>query len=63
MAMGNGSAVSHIHVCPNHPFQCILGRHRFSLRHTDDFVIVDIHCSIFGCWVRTFSIGFRRCRE
>lgn len=63
MIMGSGSSVSHVYVCPKHPFRYVVGKHRFSLRFTNNYVIIDIHYSIFGGWLIVSSIGFARWKE
>jgi hypothetical protein len=61
--MDSGSSASHVYVCPKHPFRYVAGKHRFSLRYTADYVIIDIHYSIFGGWLLVSSLGFARCKE
>jgi hypothetical protein len=61
--MDSGSSASHIYVCLKHPFRHVVGKHRFSLRYTEDFVIVDIHYSVFSGWLLVSSLGFVRCKE
>ena len=64
MKRDSGSSASNVlHVCPRHPFRYVVGKHRFSLRVTDNLVIIDIHYSLFGGWLLVFSLGFSRCKE
>jgi hypothetical protein len=61
--MDSGSSASHVYVCPKHPFRYVVSKHRFSLRYTDDFVIINIHYSIFDGWLLVSSLGFARFKE
>ena len=61
--MDSGSSVSQIYVCPKHPFRYVVCKHRFSLRVTDDFVIIDIGFLVFGGWLLVYSLGSKRCKE
>jgi len=61
--MDSGGSVSHISVCPKHPFRYVVDKHKFSLRVVDDLVIIDIRFLIFGGWLLVLSLGFERCKE
>ena len=61
--MDSESSVPYLHVCPKHPFRYVAGKHKFSLRVTDDLIIIDIRFLVFDGWLLVSSIGFERCKE
>jgi hypothetical protein len=58
--MVSGSSVSHVCVCPKHPFRYVVGKQRFSLRVTDELVIIDIDFLVFGGWLLVHSLCSKR---
>jgi hypothetical protein len=63
VVMGSDSFVSGVvYVCPEHPFLYVVDGYKFSLRVTDDFVIIDIRFLVFGGYLLVFSLGSERCK-
>jgi hypothetical protein len=63
LCMNRRDSGSSVHICPKHPFCYAVDGHRFSLRVTNELVIIDIHYLIFGGYLLVSSLGFKRCKE